>query len=241
MSSVDVAPNVEDPDIKAAVLKKLAAETSHERARARRERASARYSEIVTAAEIRNERYRLTNDRFHRVYRFNDHVDEHSVQTCMDTLYFWNRTEPGCEFEIIFNSPGGSVFAGMELFDFIQELRREGHYVTTSARGMAASMAGILLQAGDRRVMGAEARVLIHQVSSIAMGKVYEIEDEVALMKAMGDRVLDIFAKRAVEAGANGTAAHPITKAQLRRGWERKDWWLDSDECLDKGIVDEVR
>ena len=73
----------------------------------------------------------------------------------------------------------------MDLFDYIQELRRDGHYVTTSARGMAASMAGILLQAGGHRVMGREAQVLIREVSSFAIRKVGEIEDEVTLLKSL--------------------------------------------------------
>jgi ATP-dependent protease ClpP protease subunit len=73
------------------------------------------------------------------------------------------------------------------------------------------------------------------------MGKLEEIKDEVKFMEKMSNRVLDIFAKRCAEAGKNGTATKPLTKEQLKRGWERKDWWLSSDECLKFGLVDEVR
>jgi ATP-dependent protease ClpP protease subunit len=89
--------------------------------------------------------------------------------------------------------------------------------------------------------MGREARVLIHEVSTAAIGKIGEIEDQVTLVHGMQDRVLSIFADRAAQAGVNGTASEPITKARLKRGWSRTDWWLDSDECLRLGIVDEVR
>ena len=178
------------------------------------------------------------NNRNRQIYHFNDTVTKTTVDRAICRLTQWHLLKPGCEIEIMFNSPGGSVFAGMDLFDYIQELRRDGHYVTTSARGMAASMAGILLQAGGHRVMGREAQVLIREVSSFAIRKVGEIEDEVTLLKKMSDRVLNIFAERAAEAGRSGTASDPFTKAQLRRGWARRDWWLDSDECFRGGIVD---
>jgi ATP-dependent protease ClpP protease subunit len=129
----------------------------------------------------------------------------------------------------------------MDLFDFIMELRRENHYITTAARGYAASMGGILLQAGSKRVMGKEAYILIHEVSTWAGGKVGEIEDEYLFLKKISERVVGIFADRAKEAGANGTASKPITKAQIEKNWNRKDWWLDSAEALRLGIVDELR
>jgi ATP-dependent protease ClpP protease subunit len=89
--------------------------------------------------------------------------------------------------------------------------------------------------------MGHEAQVLIHEVGSFAIEKIGKIEDEVTLLKKISDRVLNIFADRAAEAGRSGTASDPFTNAQLRHGWARRDWWLGSDECLRGGIVDEVR
>jgi ATP-dependent Clp endopeptidase proteolytic subunit ClpP len=233
--------NTEDPEIKAAVLKKLAAETRHETALAKQIEAQGDYNRLQVEVEDRGVRERYADDRYNHVYRFVKPVDDRSVEDAICRLTVWHRMDPGCDMEIVFNSPGGNVFDGMDLFDYIQELRRDGHYVMTGTRGMAASMAGILLQAGDHRVMGAEARILIHQVSSMAFGKIGEIEDEVKLMKDMGDRVLNIFARRCAEAAENGTAATPLSKAQLRRGWERKDWWIDSDDALRFGLVDEVR
>lgn len=248
MSADTMNEFADDPEVRAAVLRNTLAEASkneaeakYQAAQARRETAMARYAELTLKREQRTEEFSNASDLYNRVYRFNDAVDDRSVKSCVNTLNYWRRTESACDFEIVFYSPGGSVFSGMYLYDFIQELRGEGHYVTTRALGMAASMGGILLQAGDHRVMGAEARVLIHQISGFSGGKVFEIEDEVQLMKDMGDRILNIFVRRAAEASENGTASHPLTKVQLKRSWERKDWWLDSDECLKYGIVDEVR
>jgi ATP-dependent Clp protease protease subunit len=192
-------------------------------------------------SKMRTEAEWLAMNRYHHVYDFTDIVTECYVDKCIYQLRIWERNDPKCDVEILFRSPGGDVIAGMHLFDYIQVLRRKGHKVTIGALGMAASMAGILLQAGDIRWMGAEAYVLVHQISTAIRGKMGEIDDEVKFLKKMSNRVLDIFERRCQQAGKNGTASHPLNRGQLERGWERKDWWLSSDECLKYGLVDEVR
>lgn len=225
-------------DVRAAVL---AAEAERRRQEARKAAAEAAMAELELEQMRRREREELAKDRYHHVYHFTAAINPESVGRCIEQLQTWSRLEPGCPMEIVFDSPGGQVIPGMDLFDFIQELRRRGHHVTTAARGMAASMAGILLQAGDHRVMGAECWMLVHEVSTLAMGKIGEIEDEVAFVKRIQERVLDIFATRCREAAERGTASKPLTKAAIRRRWRRRDWWISSDECLRFGLVDEVR
>ena len=183
----------------------------------------------------------MSKDIYHHVYRFNDTVNSGSVERCMNTLLVWSRNEPNCDVEIIFSSPGGSVIDGLVLFDFIGEMRQHGHKVTTSTYGMAASMAGILLQAGDHRIMHREAWLLIHEISFGTGGTMGAVEDTVEWLKRIQDRVLNIFAERCKIAKANGTASKPLTKAQLEKGWRRKDWWIDSDNALIYGLADEVR
>jgi len=184
---------------------------------------------------------KLTLNKYHHIYDFDSSVSSMSVHDCISQLRIWERMEPGCPIEIIFSSPGGSVIDGMHLFDYIQGLKRKGHKITIGTLGMAASMAGILLQAGDHRWVGAEAYVLIHQIAGGAIGKIDEIKDEVKFMEKISDRVLTIFAARCAQAAKNKTATQPLTKRQLKRRWERKDWWLSSAECLKHGIVDEIR
>jgi ATP-dependent Clp endopeptidase proteolytic subunit ClpP len=169
-------------------------------------------------------------DENHHVYVFKGAFDSSSVARCMSALRVWMRNDPACDIEIVFNSPGGSVIDGMALWDFIQQVKAAGHQVTTSTIGMAASMGGILLQAGHKRVMGREAYLLIHEVAFGAGGKIGEVEDEVAFVKKIQERVVHIFASRS-----------KLTAAQIRTKWRRKDWWLDSDEALKLGLVDEVR
>lgn len=191
--------------------------------------------ELQRTQELRKRE--LSQDAYHHVYQFLGKVSEASVATCVRELSFWNRDCPKCDIEFILNSPGGEVIAGMALFDYLMFLRSKGHKLTTVAIGYAASMAGIVLQAGDVRVMGREAYVLIHEVSFGAGGKIGEVEDEVAFVRKIQDRVLNIFSKRSL-------AAQPktgLTAKQFANRWRRKDWWSDSDECLRLGIVDEVR
>jgi ATP-dependent protease ClpP protease subunit len=223
-----------------------AAERTRLFAEARRTSAEADIQEATaTAAQIglkreqeKFERDRLYDDWDYHRYHFSEAVGPGSVRKCIDRLTAWHRHDPKCKLEIAFSSPGGSVIDGMELFDFISSLRAT-HKVTTSAFGYAASMAGILLQAGDRRVIGKQAYILIHEVSFGTQGSFGEVEDEVAFVKKIQGRVLDIFADRCAGA-AKGTATKRLTRRTLAKRWSRTDWWLDADEALAYGLVDEI-
>ena len=186
----------------------------------------------------------LSHNKYHHIYHFTHAVSEDTVSSCMKQLDIWRR-ESGQDakdtkqpIEIIFSSPGGSIVDGFVLFDYLQMLRRDGHKIMTGTFGMAASMAGILLQAGDVRWMGKEAWVLIHQAAFGAMGKTFEIEDTVLWIKRIQSRILDIFATRA--AAKSGKSLKSV-RALIKKNWLRKDWWIASDECLRYGFVDEIR
>lgn len=189
-----------------------------------------------TEAEI------AADDKFNHTYYFNTSVGDTSTRALMQRLSYWSRTDPGCDIEIVFNSPGGSVIDGLALFDFIQEIRRKGHKVITRTVGMAASMAGILLQAGDERIMARESWLLIHEVATVAIGKIGEIDDEVQFVKRIQSRVLEIFAEGCARAhAANPTVCtKPFTVQQLKKNWARKDWWVSAPEALEHGLVDTV-
>ena len=213
-----------------ALKRKLLAEALKAEAEAQGARAEALSAEIETRALERKEAEILASNKYYHVYVFNDQVTESSVNACMAQLNVWARNSPKCDIKIIFNSPGGSVTQGMALYDYLQTLRGGGHKLTTVAMGMAASMAGILLQAGDHRAIGAESYVLIHEISTGAIGKIGEIEDTVKFVNMIQKRVLEIFASR-----SNKSAAY------FAKHWRRQDWWLNSEDCIKLGIVDEVR
>lgn len=177
----------------------------------------------------RKQRQEATDHR-NFLYRFNTKVSGEAVLDCMETLTEWHRIDPTCSIEIIFSSPGGSIIDGFELFDFLQDLRSKGHHLTTGTLGYAASMAGILLQAGDVRWVGQQAWVMIHRAAFGAWGKTYEIEDEVKFINRIEERILDIFTSRS-----------NLTARKIKKNWDRKDWWISADEALDMNLVDEIR
>lgn len=147
----------------------------------------------------------------------------------MEDLGVWARRDIGKPITIIFNSPGGAVIDGLALYDFIDDLKEKGVQVTTIARGMAASMGGVLLQAGNKRIVGKNAHVLIHEVSKGSIGKVSEIEDDIKFAKKLQERLVDILAERST-----------MTTNQIKNKWKRKDWWLGADECVKFGFADEI-
>jgi ATP-dependent Clp endopeptidase proteolytic subunit ClpP len=164
------------------------------------------------------------------LYRFQGEVSGGTVHKCMTVLTQWARVNPKCDIEIIFSSQGGSIIDGFELFDFIQGLRGKGHHITTGTLGYAASMAGILLQAGDVRWVGGQAWMMIHRAAFGAYGKTFEVEDEVEFVKRMEERILDIFTTRS-----------SLTRQKIKKNWDRKDWWISAEEAVELQLVDEVR
>lgn len=163
------------------------------------------------------------------VYTFYAGVDQESVAQCMAELGQWSRRDPGAPITVIFNSPGGSVLDGLALFDYLRQLRKLGHEVTTVALGRAASMGAVLLQAGTHRVIGENSFLLVHEVSNNSVGKVSELADGVDFTRRLQKRLLAILAERS-----------SLTEAQIHRRWVRKEWWLDAQEAVELGLADEV-
>lgn len=183
--------------------------------------------EALEAEEAYTEKHAA--NKYHHVYRLMTEVNSASVKACVEQLDVWSRTDPACTVRVIFNSPGGSLVDGMALWDYFQSLRAKGHRLETHTEGMAASMTGILLQAGDVRSMGRESYLLIHEVQAGMMGSFGELSDRMEWLKIVQGRILDIFAYR----------SH-LTKAQIKTRWTRTDWWIDSEEALKLGLVDHV-
>ena len=94
---------------------------------------------------------------------------------------------------------------------------------------MAASMAGILLQSGNKRVIGQNAYILIHEVSDVAAGTTSEIEDELKLTKRLQKRLVGILAERST-----------MSEQQIEKKWKKNDWWLDANEAVELGFADEI-
>lgn len=224
-----------------AQARQAEAEAQRALAEARRAEAEAEMARIALERETEKRvRERYADDYGDRTYRYLSQVDDNSVSACIKKLDAWHREDPGCEMTIIFDSPGGSVVPGFHLFDHVLGLRAAGHRIVTMTRGYAASMAGILLQSGDWRVMGPNATLMIHEVSFGAHGKLGDVEDTTEFAKMLWGRALDIFAERC--AGADpATATKRLSRRALENRSRRKNWWIRAADALAFGLVDEVR
>ena len=226
-----------DIEIKLAEADKFRAEAEKFRNDAALTALNAEGQRLYLETARRDHAFADAADIRHRVYRFRGHVDGETVGLAVEHLTRWSRLNPGEDMTVFINSPGGYVHHGMELFDTIVELRAAGHHMTGVGRGYVASMGSILLQAFDQRVMGPECYMLIHQPSGGAQGTLGEIEDTKAWLDMTAERVLNIYADRC----ASSSADKPFTRLQIKRGWDRHDWWLSSDAALRGGLIDEIR
>lgn len=189
---------------------------------------------VTRAERERMEDLALIQDHYAHYHSFEGHVGEKSVFGCLNTLAAWHRADTECDMNITINSPGGSVIDGMHLFDQLATYSLRGggtHKVVITVRGYAASMAGILLQAADERVIGRESYLMIHEISAGTGGKIGEMKDDVKWYEKLCDRVSDIFVER---------SGGKIDKDTFKTKWERHDWWLDSTEALELGFVDRI-
>jgi len=187
---------------------------------------------ISLARHRRDEALILAQWQHQHVFNFVAAVSGTTVQAAIERLNSWDVMDPGCDMTIIFNSPGGSVIDGMALFDYIRWMRTRSHKVTIIALGYAASMAGILLQAGDVRVMAKGSWLLIHEVAFGVAGKIGEIEDMYKFGERLKEQAATIFVER---------SGGKLTREMLEINWNRKDWWISPDEALALGLIDEIR
>lgn len=163
------------------------------------------------------------------VYFFSRPVTKKSVAETIDTLGLWSRRDPGAEMRLVINTPGGDVVHGLALYDFLGELKALGHRLTTVAIGWAASFGSVLLQAGDQRLIGRNASVLLHEISVGVWGKLTTIEDEFDFCRSLEHRLLTILASRST-----------LTVEEIATRWSRKDWWLTAEEVVALGLADAI-
>ena len=199
----------------------------------RKERALAQKAEIDLAVARDQEGDRLVRAGKTRTLNIRDVITPDMTDKWIDALTHWSLRDPGEPVTINISSPGGSVTDGLALYDTIERMRRLGHPVTTRGMGLVASMAGVILQAGDERILDKRAKLLIHEGSanfgkgaSLTAG---EMEDAQFFSKMLRADILEILAERST-----------LTKRQIENKWHRRDWVLSADEALKYGFVDRV-
>lgn len=174
------------------------------------------------------------DDFNHGYFRWVDQVSGNSVDIWLTMLRCYcrvhenDRKKPRIVIEL--NSPGGSIIDGFQLFDEVTRFRKQGYHITIRVRGMAASMASVLLQAADVREIGPNANLMIHRAAFGAIGKAYEIEDEVEFVKKLEASIVTIFS------GRSGKKRKVFEDLLAKR----KDLWFTSEETLKFGLADAI-
>jgi ATP-dependent Clp protease, protease subunit len=142
-------------------------------------------------------------------------------------LLFMESTDRGRDIQMYINSPGGSVYAGMGVYDTMQYITPD---VATICIGMAASMGAVLLTAGTKgkRTALKHSRVMIHQPSGAIGGQASDIEITVNEIKKLKKELYDVISFH------TGKEIKQVEKDCQR------DYWLTSTEAKAYGLVDEV-
>lgn len=163
-----------------------------------------------------------------RVLDFTSDISFASARAAINTLSEW-RARSKDPITIRLMSPGGNVIATLALYDYIRLLVAEGIDVTVVGIGFCASGGAVLLQAGNRRVVTSNTHVMIHEISTEAVGRLSDIADEAKFLERMQDRLLDILSEKST-----------FTKRQIKNRWKGKDWWLNAEEAVEAGFADEI-
>ena len=162
-----------------------------------------------------------------RVIFLTGQVEDHMANLIVAQLLFLEAENPDKDIDLYINSPGGSVSAGLAIFDTMNFIKPE---VSTICMGGAYSMGSFLLAAGQKgkRYALANARVMIHQPSGGAQGQASDIEINAREILKTRARLNEILAER------TGQSVDKIATDVER------DYWLDACEAKEYGLIDEV-
>ena len=142
-------------------------------------------------------------------------------------LLFLESTDRTRDIQLYINSPGGSVYAGMGLYDTMQFITPD---IATICTGMAASMAAVLMAAGShgKRTALKHSRIMMHQPSAGAMGQASDVEITVNEVRKIKAELYEVLAYH------TGQTIEKIAKDSNR------DYWMTAPEAKAYGLVDEV-
>ncbi len=154
-------------------------------------------------------------------------IDDDVANIIQAQLLFLESTDPEKDISIYFNTPGGSVHAGLGIYDTMQYIAPE---INTICTGMAASMGAILLTAGSKGKRSAlpHSRVMIHQPMGGAQGQASDIEITAREIKKLKNELYEIIAKH------SGKSFKQIEKDSDR------DHWMTAIEAKEYGMIDEI-
>jgi ATP-dependent Clp protease protease subunit len=154
-------------------------------------------------------------------------IDDYVANIIQAQLLYLDSTDPGKDIQLYFNSPGGSVYAGLGIYDTMQYISAD---IATICTGMAASMGAILLIAGTKGKRSAlkHSRIMIHQPMGGAEGNASDIEITAREILKLKKELYEIIALH------SGNSIEKVEKDADR------DYWMTSQEAKEYGMIDEI-
>ena len=167
---------------------------------------------------------RLLNER---IVFLGDEVNSDTASLVIAPLLFLESEDPDKDISLYINSPGGSVTAGMGIYDTMQYIKCD---VSTICVGMAASMGAFLLAGGakGKRMILPNAEVMIHQPSGGAQGQATEIQITAEWILRTKKNLAKILAENCKQ---------PFEKVMADT---ERDYWMSAEQALDYGLVDHI-
>ena len=162
-----------------------------------------------------------------RIIFLGTEVDDYVANVIQAHLLFLDTSDPGKDISLYINSPGGSVYAGLGIYDTMQFINSD---VATICTGMAASMAAVLLVAGEKGKRSAlkHSRVMIHQPMGGMRGQASDMEINYKQIMLLRDELYQIISDH------SGQPFEKIMKDSDR------DYWMTSSEAKEYGMIDKV-
>lgn len=162
-----------------------------------------------------------------RIIFLGTQIDDYTANVIQAQLLYLDSSDPGKDISIYINSPGGSVSAGLGIYDTMQYISSD---VKTICTGMAASMAAVLLVAGEKgkRFALNHSRVMIHQPMGGAQGQASDIEITAREIQKLKKELYTIISNH------SGVPFKKVEKDSDR------DYWMTSAEAKQYGMIDEV-
>lgn len=154
-------------------------------------------------------------------------IDDYVANIVQAQLLYLDSSDPGKDIQIYFNTPGGSVNAGLGIYDTMQYISSD---IATICTGMAASMGAVLLTAGTKGKRSAlkHSRIMIHQPMGGVEGQASDIEIQAREIMKIKRELYEIIALH---------SGNPIEKVEKDSD---RDHWMTAQEAKDYGMIDEI-
>ena len=162
-----------------------------------------------------------------RIIFLGTQIDDYTANVIQAQLLYLDSSDPGKDVSIYINSPGGVVYAGLGIYDTMQYISSD---VSTICTGMAASMAAVLLVAGEKgkRFALKHSRVMIHQPLGGAQGQASDIEITAREILKLKSELYDIISTH---------SGQPVEKVAANSD---RDYWMTATEAAEYGMIDKV-